>query len=306
MPTKIVLFFALFYLFPGVILGAGRDIALEKSGYGAAAGFTSNKRLITDKKRSRPATAGKKRAELTERHEPLGPSIGEKYNFELRGFYWSAKLDATLRSDEGELEGTEIDFAENLGIDERKGLLGGEATVELYLRHKLKLAFVSISYDSRKVLEDEITFKGDVYPVNTPVSSKMNLLSTRFGYEYDVIRGDNGFFGLQLAANLIQAEVSLVTNDILSNSARVSAVIPMVIAAGRIHFSPHFSGTAELGWMEYESSSLFDAIIYLDYNPVRHIGVTAGWRAIMVDAEQSDTKIDVRWSGIFAGLILRI
>jgi len=233
-------------------------------------------------------------------------SLSEMYNFELRGFYWNSGLDATVRSDEGGFEGTDIDVVEDLGIARQKGVIGGEATLELYQGHKLKLTVVNISYDTDKVIDKELTFKGDVYGVGTKVTSKMNLLSARLGYEYDFIRGDNGFVGLQLAANLIQTNASLVTNDTLSNSARVALVFPMVVATGRAHFTKHISGTAELGWTGYESSNLFDAVLYIDYNPVRRVGITFGWKSIMIDAKESGDKVNVQWSGVFAGLILRI
>lgn len=246
------------------------------------------------------------KASAQEDNEAQGASFSEMYNLELRGFYWNSGLNATVRSDEGDFSGTDIDIVEDLGIARQKGLLGGEATLELYSGHKIRFAIVKISYDTDKIIDKQITFKGDTYPVNTKVSSTIDLLSARLGYEYDFIRNENGFLGLQLAANMIQTKASLVTNDILSNSAEVAVVIPMVIATGRAHFNKHISGTAELGWMGYGSSNLFDTVLYLDYNPVRNLGITVGWKAIMIDAEQSGDMVDIGWSGIFAGLIIRI
>jgi hypothetical protein len=233
-------------------------------------------------------------------------SFSEMYNFELRGFYWNSGLDATVRADDGDFSGTDIDIVEDLGIDKTKGLFGAEATLELYSGHKLKLTVVKISYDTAKNIDKEITFKGDTYPVNTKVNSKLDLLSARLGYEYDFFRRDEGFLGIQVAANILRTKASLVTNDTLANSAEVATVIPMVIATGRAHFNKHVSGTVELGWMGYGSSNLFDTVLYIDYNPVRNVGVTAGWKAIMIDAEDGGDKVDVTWSGIFAGLIIRI
>jgi len=251
-----------------------------------------------------PSLASKALAQAGAR--PAKASLSEMYNFELRGYYWNSGLNATVKSDEGDFKGTDIDIVEDLGIARQKGLIGGEATLELYSGHKLKLTVVNISYNTGKFIDKEIIFKGDVYPVDTKVTSEMDLLSARLGYEYDFIRGDNGFLGLQLAANLIKTNATLVTNDTLSNSAKVALVFPMVVATGRAHFSRHISGTAELGWMGYESSNLFDAVLYLDYNPVRNVGITFGWKSIMIDAKEGGDKVNVQWSGVFAGLIFRI
>lgn len=241
-----------------------------------------------------------------EEPDPIGPSLGEQYNFELRGFYWDASLGATMRADRGGVQGSDIDVVDDLGVDRRKGLFSGEITMEFFLRHKIRIALVSISYDSFKILDKEMVFEGETYSVNTRVNSKVDLLTTRIGYEYDFLRGDRGFLGLQLAANFVQSKASLTTDDTLANSLSMSVAIPMVIAVGKTHFGDYVSATAELGWIGYENSNLFDAVIYLDYNPLRSLGLTAGWKSIMIDAEQSGDKVDIKWSGIFAGFILRI
>tara|TARA_B100000959_G_scaffold185050_1_gene193554 strand:+ start:124214 stop:125155 length:942 start_codon:yes stop_codon:yes gene_type:complete len=233
-------------------------------------------------------------------------SRGLDYRVELRTTYWSSRLGATVRSDEGVLSGTSINLAEDLGIDSQNGVIGIDLSLSLSQRNKLKLSHMAVSYNSNVALTESVTFNGVVYPISTQVAADITYQSTKLIYEFDFVVSDSGYFGMQLAANNMEAKTTLVANATLSSSAKAQSTIPMLGLVGRTWFVPHLGAGFELNWAGYEGSNLFDATGYLDYSPTQNIGVTLGIRKITVDVDKEETLVNLNWEGAFAGVYFRI
>ncbi len=233
-------------------------------------------------------------------------SVSEQYSVEARALYWQVNMDATIQGDSGSSLGSDIDLVEDLGIDEKKGFFGADATFRLAHDHKIRLSYVNISYDQSHVLKRDITFNGTVYTANTPVDSDFDVKMVKAAYDYTFLKWANGYLSGQLIANYLMADATLVTNSILSNSASGSIIEPMVGATGRIFIKTTLAATAEIAWIGYDNNNIFDGSIYLDYNPLNMVGFTIGYRGIRVDAKVDDEKYGLQWNGLFGGLIIRL
>ena len=233
-------------------------------------------------------------------------SLSEQYNIEARALYWQVNMDATIKADGGSGLGSDIDLAQDLGIDEKEAFLGADITLRLAHDHKIKLSYVRIGYDQPHVLNQSITFNDTVYSANTPIHSKIEIQSLRAGYDYTFLKWANGYLSAQLIGNYINADATLITNNVLSNSANGSIIAPMIGATGRVYIKPSIAATAEVAWAGYDGSNLFDGMVYLDYNMFNMAGITLGYRGIRIDAKVDTEKYDLQWNGFFAGLIVRL
>jgi len=231
--------------------------------------------------------------------------IGEDFNLELRGAYWLATLATSLRVDSGELQGTEVDLVNDLGLSKQAGFPIGEITLKFFERHKIKVDFVQISYSARNTVKNDFVFNGVTYPAESDVATTLNIQSIRFGYEVDLFRSSRGYFAFRLSGDYLKTNASLVTNDTLYNKADVTLVAPLVALAGRINAMPWLSITLDVAGVGYDKSYVYDGTIYFDINPVRNAGLTFGWRSITVNVEIEGKKAYVQWSGPYAGMIIR-
>jgi hypothetical protein len=68
------------------------------------------------------------------------------------------------------------------------------------------------------ILSREIVFEGQTFPVNARVTASVNKLNIAPGYQYDIIRRDHGFLGLEVDFNLVR------TTGKLSAAANVGSV----------------------------------------------------------------------------------
>ncbi len=238
--------------------------------------------------------------------ESAGPGIGERFGFEGRLLYWNANFRGIVRSDEGDLKGTEIDIVEDLGLETPKGVVSAEFTIKFLERNKLKFSYINFSYSSSVLLTDEVVFKGVTYPLFSLVDTTADIVSIRAGYEFDIFHNDTGFFGVQLAANYLSSKITLVANKVLTNSVKSSVVIPVVAATGRVFITHNISGTLEGSWMSYDTAMSLDGSAYLDYNPMREVGLTLGWRTIIAEADLETEKAEIQWSGFYVGIVVRM
>lgn len=246
------------------------------------------------------------RAVSDDEDEDDGVPLGEQFNLELRGLYWSATLDTNIRVDSGELKGTEVDVVDDLGLAKQTGVPNGEITLKFFNRHKLKVNYFRLAYSADTVVEESFVFNGVEYDAASQVNTEIDLSSTRVSYEVDLIRGNAGYFAFRLSGDYINAKASLVTNDVLSNKATLGIVAPLPGIAARISPSRWVSLTADISGIGYNKSYVVDGAAYVDINPTRNVGLVLGYRTIQVNIDLDDKKANAKWSGFFAGIALRI
>ncbi|MBI4666972.1 MAG: hypothetical protein HY751_11260 [Nitrospinae bacterium] len=232
-------------------------------------------------------------------------TLGEQFNFELRGQYWMPTLSNTVRSDAGALTGTEIDLVSDLGLDSSKGLPVAEVIIKFADRHKIRFDYTSFTYSGDKAVSKEIIFNGITYPVSSQVKTNLELRDMKLSYEYDIFRDTGGYIAFRLAADYVYANASIVASGVLSNSASVSATAPVVGLSGRLCATDWLSFTADIAGVGYDKSTVYDASLYFDINPMPNVGLTVGYRTIRINVDIEDKKADTQWNGAFAGLAVR-
>jgi len=84
-------------------------------------------------------------------------------------------------------------------------------TVDWHFGHKHHLLLnVTPTYSSKTaILNRTIEFEGQTYAVGAQVTAGINELNIAPGYQYDIIRRDHGFVGLEVDINLVRTEGSL-------------------------------------------------------------------------------------------------
>jgi hypothetical protein len=98
--------------------------------------------------------------------------------------------------------------------------------IDYRFRHKHHLLFnVTPIYESRTAtLNRTIMFQGETFEVGAQASASLRTLNFAPGYQYDIIRRDHGFLGLEVNVNLLDERASL--------SAAASAGGPGVAVSG--------------------------------------------------------------------------
>jgi hypothetical protein len=217
-------------------------------------------------------------------------ATGERYHVEIAGGFWNPTPQLIISSESLGIPGTDIDLVSDLGIEQTR-FKEFRAVLRPARKHKFRVNYIPIRYESESVLTRRIVFNGIEYRVGLPVRSTAEWDAWRFGYEYDFVYRDRGFVGLILEAKYTRMRVDLAS-PVAHEFASVKAPIPAVGGVARGYIFPNLAVTGELTGIklpgsvvdrENDSGSYWDYDIYGTLNPVNNFGMQFGYRSIDVN-----------------------
>lgn len=222
----------------------------------------------------------------------------ENFNVEFNFYYWMTSLNATLKADSGDLAGSDVDLVSDLGINKNQGFAGGEFILKFWDVNKIRINYVSFDYTASKFIDKDFTFNGQQYSSGTKADTNLHISSLLVTYDIDFYRTRSGFVAFRIGAQTLATKTTIVTNDILSNTASVTVPIPVVGLSGRMNINRHFALSADVTGLSLDKGSLFDWQIFGTYNPVKWGGISLGYRVITFSVDDSGKKGDIDWSGL--------
>ena len=236
-------------------------------------------------------------------------AIGETYWVEAMGGFWTPSVNGLIQSEEFGIAGDEIDFVDDLGF-EKKRFGDFRLVLRPGRKHKLRLQYVPVSYNSETVFRRTIKFNGQRYDVGLPVTTGFDWKVWRFGYEWDFISREKFFIGAILEAKYTQIEARLVSpiNDEFTSA---KGPIPSIGGIARVYVLPSTAVTFELSGIKipriddkYEARYI-DWDLYGTFNVTNNFGVTAGYRVmdVMFIADRDGGEMQLK--GPYFGAIAR-
>ncbi len=239
------------------------------------------------------------------------PATGEKYHVEVGGYFWNPTPDISITSESlPGIKGSRIDFVNDLGIEKTRF-----KQIKIVLRpakkHKFRFEYTPITYDAVGVIRANIIFNGIEFPLSLPVATNLQWKAYRFGYEWDVVSRDRGFFGILLEAKYTEVEATL-QNFFDTEFVSARAPIPAIGVIGRVYFVPNISLTAEFSGIKVPESisddyraKYFDFDIYGTVNFTDHFGAQAGYRSFDVFYKVKGDEGELKLKGLYFGGVAR-
>jgi hypothetical protein len=215
------------------------------------------------------------------------PATGEQYHIEFGAGFWNPTPAITLSSESLGILGTDIDFVNDLGIQQTRF-----PDLSLVLRparkHKFRISYIPIKYTAQTTLTKDIIFNGIRYTVGLPVTSTLDWKAWRFGYEYDFISRDRGFAGVIAEAKYTDVTAT-IASAIDTEYTHAKAPIPALGGIVRVYVVPNISVTGEATGFKLpgslkqgDSGQYIDIDIYGTVNFTNNIGAQVGWRSLDV------------------------
>jgi hypothetical protein len=232
--------------------------------------------------------------------------VGENYTIEVEGRMWNVRLDSTVKIVENGF-GTDVNMVKDLGFEERKNFFEGRLQVKFARKHKFNLEYIPMKWDGDKVITQNIIFSGVIYPVNTRVISSLDLKLFKGGYEYDFLAGRFGFLGFTVDALVASASVQLKAPDLpLDQKEDKTLPLPMIGLIGRVYPIRWVNLTAKASGLPAGSYGyVFDGEASLNINPIKYLGISGGYRYLVINGKYNDNSLDYRLDGPFVALALR-
>jgi hypothetical protein len=241
--------------------------------------------------------------------QPSTRAIGEEYHIELSGGMWKPTVFGTISSEQFGLPGSNISFTEDLGFKDT-AFMDGRLVLRPGKKHKFRIQYTPVSYSAESTLNREIVFNGIIYPVNVPVQSTFDWKVWRFGYEYDFIYTDRGFFGILLEARYTQMNATL-RSPVNNEFSRAKAPLPAIGAVLRLYPIKNLSITAEASGLRLPdidpkyAAHYLDVDVYGTFNFTHHFGIQGGWRRMNTYLRVEEDRGDIKFQGFWFGGAIR-
>ena len=229
-------------------------------------------------------------------------------NGEFSVLFWKPTPDLTISTPAVTGAGRdEIDFVSEFGIEEK---WFREFRAVLGHRHKLRFGYVPIKYNASSTIRRTITLNGRTFTVGAPATTEVKWDLWRFGYQYDFVSTDSGYFGLVTDLKYNKVTASIDSPALArASSTEQKAPVPTLGVAGRGYITPQVAISAEFTALKIDRSE-FNAKFYdFDINGFvtfgKYIGAQGGYRSVTVDYLVDNDKGDLKMQGPYVGLILR-
>ena len=235
------------------------------------------------------------------------PAVGEKYHIEGAIGLWSPTPALLVSSESLGIVGSEVDAVADLGMAKQR-FREFRLALRPGRKHKLRLDYIPILYQSETTLRRTIVFNGIRYDVGLPVNSSLDWKAWRFAYEYDFLYRDRWFVGFLVEAKYTDVRVDLATPLRDADWVQARAPIPAVGGVARVYPVSNISITAEVTGFKLPASvdkenrydgKFVDFDIYGTLNLTHNFGVQAGYRSMDVSYRVKSDTGDLTLKGLY-------
>jgi len=226
--------------------------------------------------------------------------------FELgvRGYYWFPELSGDIRVDDAGIVGTELDFKDDLGIDDES-----YPVIEVFAgigKHHFSLAFFNADYDGDTVLTKEIYFNGEYFQVHERVVSSLEYDHYDVMYRYDLIDLENllagGSLGLVARLMVFDGSVSIASATVTAIE-DFTAPIPMIGVNFHVGILKDILEARVLvTGIGYSGNTAFDGQAEISLTPFPFLDIHGGYRFFIIDVDEDDAALDYDNSGPYVAL----
>jgi hypothetical protein len=248
------------------------------------------------------------------------PAPGEHYAVEMGLMWWTPQPGIVILSGSlAPLASAGVDFVREFNLENerfmefRSVLKGG--------KHKARISRVPFKYEASAVLQRTVEFAGRTFDINTEATADVSWEMWRFGYEYDFVAGDAGYFGFitEVKQNNVKADLRLTSAGEPGVSLTdINITAPQLGVTGRVYPHKNVSITAEFtgfkmpGWIREKftdeedfEANFKDFDIYGTVSITRFIGIQGGYRWLEADYIVDDEAGNLEMKGLYFGGLFR-
>ena len=238
---------------------------------------------------------------------PLASAQSDReFSLSLGVFITDRASDTQIGVSGDSTSGTSVDLEKDLGLDTSDTVFRIDGYYRFNDKHRIDFSAFDLSRTSNKVIDTEIDWNGNIYPVNTTVNGKFDLNIYKLAYTWSFMRRDKGYLGLTGGLYVADIGTRLSATGIGDrDGGSITAPLPVVGLRGEYQMSDKwtFRASAEFFGLEYEQfdGSLTDLYAGIDYQLFDHAAIGLGVNSVTIDVGIEDNglngNLDWRYDG---------
>lgn len=237
------------------------------------------------------------------------PTSARGFELGLSGYYWDTELSGDIRVDGSDILGTQLDFNDDLGIDDEASMV-----IETFWgvgRHHFMASIYHTNCKGISLLGRDITFNGETYYASDTIHSELELAVLEGVYRYDVIDLENIMAGFSIG---LMGKIKVMTGSARIESERTgeqnkkdfTAPIPLLGAAVHVGLIGDLLEVRAMATgLGYAGNAVMDGQAELSLTPVPFLDITGGYRLFKIDIDEDEVEFKYDTSGPYIGLTLK-
>ena len=177
--------------------------------------------------------------------------FGKKWTIGAGAFL--ANLDTKVRIDSSNgITGTQLDFEQNLGLADAKGLPIVHLAWRFARRHQLNFTYFDLNRKGTEITEATIRFGDLVFNADLPVSSLFDVATTSVAYQYSLVSRESTDVAVGIGLAVQDIRLGLAGNTdtgFLDEQAHTTTPVPTITLTGSYAFTNKFYVTGALGYI---------------------------------------------------------
>ena len=226
------------------------------------------------------------------------------YADSVLGLYGGAGAWSQETSGEVVSETIAVDVQQDLGLEEQTNRFyyaGAEHGIPVLPNFRSQ--YSELSSSGRNQLSDSIEFNGSPFPVDTDVSTDVDLIQADAVLYYQVL--DSALsLDLGVGARYVEGQMRVASAS-TSSKADFESVLPLLYSRLRadLPFSGFWIGAEALA-LTHDGDHLYDTNAQVGWDSALGIGAELGWRTFRMDVDAFDRvdAADVNINGLYAAL----
>ncbi len=245
-----------------------------------------------------------------------GP-LDEQFSISLGSFFMSSDTQVRADAFDSGRAGTPINFEDSFGLEDDR-VFRVDASWRMGERHLLRGMYFQSDRSVSHVIDEDIDFADQTFPVDTTVRADLDFAITELAYEYVFLERDDYQLGASFGVHNAGFRIGLDSDPgsgnggRLSESVRTNAPLPVVGLRGRWHLTHDLYALAHvqfftLAFDNYQGN-LQDYEAALVWQFTRHVGAGAAYNLFVTKIESDREHFDgeLRWRYSGAQLFVRM
>lgn len=238
---------------------------------------------------------------------PVHPALNDKFYFAAGAFLpktsTTAQLDSTTLG-----VGTNINFEQALGMTTQKVVPDAFGRWRFGDRWRFEVEYFALNRNGDKAIDQDITWKGQLFTKGTEVVSKFNFSDIRTSVGYSFFKTADKELGAGFGFHVASYNVALSAAAIGDEAQKVTAPLPVFSVYGQFALTDRWAvgGRMDRFVVSYDNydGNITSMALDLNYQPFRHVGFGLAYRSLFILLKATGTDYSALFAQTFQGPLL--
>ena len=227
---------------------------------------------------------------------PENALVNEKFYFRVGGQAFT-RFRTTVRVDSERMgDGTEITLEDATNLEEEIAVARFDGFYRFTDKHSMGFSYYDIDRTGSAILEEEITWDGEVFPVNITVESVFRQEVLEFSYAYSFLVRPKGVMAATVGLHTMRFSTGLreVGGDRERNNS-TDAPLPSIGIRGQYRFGEKWRFVGKINWLDVSvgdyRGKLTDTLLTVEHDTWDRIGLGFGINSFGLKLESAAANL---------------